>query len=148
MLDEEKLRGMLDDKNDLILGDVADTVDEFVDKTQQYPVGFISFDLDFYSSTVHALKIISKDKRNMLTHVPLYFDDTLFWGASDFAGERLAITEFNAQNSPVKISKWHVLRFGRPFHERQWLDAMYTATDFSRLEERAGTLRQSKILDM
>ena len=41
----------------LVLGDVADTLVTFFEKYRPAPIGAISFDLDFYSSTKNALAI-------------------------------------------------------------------------------------------
>jgi hypothetical protein len=142
------LRAKLSPSTHLILGNVEETVPKFVNETQQHPIGFVSFDLDYYSSTVHAMKIFSLPKRNHLIHTPLYFDDTLFFEASEYSGERLAIREFNEQDHPVKIDSCTVLRFGRPFHDRQWLSAMYVANDMQRMGQVNPAARGPRVLPM
>ena len=56
-MDVPKLRARLKSAK-LILGDVAETLREFADKEKPPPIGFIAFDLDYYSSTVAALTIL------------------------------------------------------------------------------------------
>ncbi len=65
----------------------------------------------------------------MLWHVPLYFDDIEFLFNHKFAGELLAIDEFNEQSRRVKIDKWYGVRLGRPFPERPFLEKLYVAHD-------------------
>jgi hypothetical protein len=56
-MDEQQLRQQLTSRTKLLIGDVADTVPQFVYAIQSSPIGFIAFDLDLYSSTREALKI-------------------------------------------------------------------------------------------
>ena len=127
-MDVAGLRSRLDPRTDLILGDVRDTVPEFVER-QTLPVGFVSFDLDLYSSTVAAMEIFRHPDRSMLMHVPLYFDDIDFIVNHRFAGELLAIDEFNATVDGVKIDKWYGVRADRPFPERHYFAKMFVAHD-------------------
>lgn len=60
-MDEEKLRARLNDA-ELVLGNVEETVPLFFDRKKIEPIGFISIDIDYYSSTKAALQIlISRD---------------------------------------------------------------------------------------
>ena len=58
-MDEALLRSRLGRRTTLVLGNVAETVPRFFDDPDVPPVGFIAFDLDLYSSTTHALRILS-----------------------------------------------------------------------------------------
>lgn len=127
-MDVAGLKGRLMPRTELILGPVANTVRDFVAQPHP-PVGFVSFDLDYYSSTKNAMKLISGPSRKMLRRTPLYFDDIDFFFNHNFAGELLAIDEFNTSNTDVKISKWHGVRKQRPFPEASWLEKMYVAHD-------------------
>lgn len=146
MPDVENLKSQLSDRTTLILGDVETTVDNFVRNVQECPLGFVAFDLDYYSSTVHALKIFTGPDRKALLHTPLYFDDTMFFGASEYAGELLAIREFNDCSHSTKIDKWDVLRYGRPFHERKWLNGMYIANDLQHMDASLPSKRPARRL--
>lgn len=128
-MDVDALRQRLDKNTQLVIGDVADTVPHFVSHIQESPVGFVAYDLDLYSSTVSALKLFSEPGKNMLLQVPVYFDDIEFIINHKFAGELLAIEEFNRSNEKVKIDRWHGVKNGRPFPERGYLDQMYVAHD-------------------
>jgi hypothetical protein len=128
-MQEALLRARLSARTSLIIGNVARTVPEFYKDPRVPPIGFIAFDLDLYSSTTHALRILSVPERRMLDHVPVYFDDTEHSISHRFAGELLAIDEFNATNTHVKIDRWRGLKNGRPFPETSFLQRMYMAHD-------------------
>lgn len=134
-MDEAALRARLGPRTTLIIGDVKDTVPRFVDDARNPPVGFISIDVDLYSSTRDALKILSLPNKRMLRRTPLYFDDMLMFINHKFAGQPLAIDEFNAENELVKIDRWHGLKYERPFPEKQYLDSMYIAHDLEQINK-------------
>jgi hypothetical protein len=128
-MDEASLRLRLGDRTTLLIGNVSQTVPAFVSNKDNPPVGFAAFDMDLYSSTREALKLFADPKRRMLHRVPLYFDDIMSVETNAFAGERLAITEFNASSEAVKIDTWHGLERWRPFPEHIWLKQMFLAHD-------------------
>jgi hypothetical protein len=83
-------------------GNVADTVLRFR-RDGHAPIGAISFDLDYYSSTVAAFRIF--DDPEILPRVMCYFDDIampVVEAISSIAGERLAISEYN-HSHPMQI---------------------------------------------
>jgi hypothetical protein len=108
---------------------VSKTVPALLDTGDFAPFGFISFDLDLYSSTRDALEILRSPKRQMLRQTVLYFDDTDFIVNHRWAGEPLAIDEFNAGTPDVKIDRWYAVRGGKPFPEAPYYDKMMVAHD-------------------
>jgi hypothetical protein len=126
-MDETLLRSRLSARTTLVLGEVAQTVPSFFEDPRIPPLGFIAFDLDLYSSTSHALRILPAAANRMLDHVPLYFDDTAHSISHRFAGELLAIDEFNETNVLIKIDQWRGLKIARPFPEAAFLQKMYMA---------------------
>jgi hypothetical protein len=110
----------------LILGDVAETVPNFV-RELRAPIGFVAVDLDYYSSTQAALQVFALPDRQMLPHTPIYCDDTQQFFNHEYAGELLAIREFNSVSGPVKIDRWRGLKSMTAFPDSPWLDAMYMA---------------------
>jgi hypothetical protein len=81
----------------LILGEVRETLPRFV-QGQPAPIGFISFDLDYYSSTVSAFQLFDSPDQLFLPRVICYFDDVGSDGRAlqcDYVGELRAIREFN-----------------------------------------------------
>jgi hypothetical protein len=123
------LRSKLSHRTTLILGNVEETVPAFVKDPRVPPIGFMAFDLDLYSSTSWALRTLAMPERRMLDHVPLYFDDIDHSISHRFAGELLAIDEFNATTDHTKIDQWRGLRNARPFPEASFLGKMYMAHD-------------------
>jgi hypothetical protein len=134
-MNEAALRSRLTKRTTLVLGNVRDTIPGFFNEFQPPPVGFASFDLDLYSSTRDALQIFCVPDTRMLWHVPLYFDDIEFLFNHKYAGELLAIDEFNVRSSRVKIDRWYGVRQGRPFPERPFLDKLYVAHDLEALSQ-------------
>jgi len=123
--DVDALQAKLTDRTTLVLGDVSATV---ATTTLTAPLGFVAFDLDYYSSTVPALRILDQPH---LRRIALYFDDLDEHYNHRWAGELLAIEEFNAKSRDLKIDRWRGVRAGRPFGEAHWLDSMYLAHDLS-----------------
>ena len=127
-MDVQKLEERLKPRTKLRLGDIKDTVPQFVSEVD-VPVGFISCDVDMYSSTTDVLQVLSLPGKKSLRRVFLYFDDIDFVFNHRFAGEFLAIDEFNASNALVKIDLWRGIRKGRVFPEHLWFDKMFIAHD-------------------
>ena len=99
-MDVEGLKARLKSAK-LLLGDVRDTVSEFV-RSEHAPIGFISFDLDYYTSTAAALEVFTDRDGGLLPRVICYFDDVASDGYQlhcDQVGELLAIREFNRDES-------------------------------------------------
>lgn len=128
-MDEKALRQRLTDRTTLIVGDIKTTLPDFVSGRKAPPVGFVSVDVDLYSSTVDTLKLFTLPGKSMLRRVSMYFDDTDFVFNHRFAGELLAIKEFNNAQNGVKIDIWRGLWKHRPFAESPWLRNMYVAHD-------------------
>jgi hypothetical protein len=133
-MDQGKLRAQLLPRTRLILGEVRDTLAAFIEEGVYAPVGFVSYDLDLYSSTRDAFALLSSADRNLLRRVILYFDDIHMWFTHRFAGELLAIREFNEQVSDVKIDVLHSVPYGRPFRESWWVGNIYCAHDLRAID--------------
>jgi hypothetical protein len=128
-MNHDALRRRLGPRTKLVLGDVADTVESFVARGSYPPIGFIAVDLDLYSSSREALRILSLPGKRTLRRVPIYFDDIHAPAHHRWAGELLAINEFNDRHEMIKIDQWLGLPNGRPFPENGWLKKMYLAHD-------------------
>lgn len=101
-MDERSLRQRLT-RAKLVIGDIKETLPEFL-KSKPAPVGFISVDVDLYTSTVDTLKILDADESLLLPRVHCYFDDIMGCSCAEFLGERLALNEFNENHPKAKIS--------------------------------------------
>jgi hypothetical protein len=104
-MDVDELRTHLTEAA-LVIGDIADTVPTFVDTHDPAPVAFVAIDLDYYSSTVDALRIFDVPESKVLPRVLCYFDDIVGEDhvlQNDLVGELSAIREFNLDRKETKI---------------------------------------------
>lgn len=115
----------------LVIGPVETTVTETLESFR-YPIGFISFDLDYYSSTRSAFAVFSAAERTRLPRVFCYFDDVILPERAyhnEYTGELLAIREFNEEHDLVKIARIEGLVWMRRCPAR-WNEQMYVLHDF------------------
>lgn len=127
----------------LVIGDVTATVPDFLAERRFPPIGFISFDVDYYTSTTAALRIFDGPDSAYLPRVFSYFDDIIS-GDQQFycedVGELLAIHEFNTnarRNHRLRsIYGWRRSHLLQP----EWADAMwlYHRFDHARYDDYIG----------
>lgn len=108
------LKGRLE-RAKLILGDIRETAGSFLETCNPAPIAFASFDMDYYSSTMHAFSIFAQNHKDdyFLPRIFAYFDDIVGVEVSaynEFVGELAAIADFNSQNTDVKIAENRVFR--------------------------------------
>lgn len=129
-MDEASLRSRLK-RAELVLGLVGDTVPQFLDE-EHPPVGFVSNDLDFYSSTMESFALLDADPARLLPRVISYFDDVMLYPFTDFNGERAAIEEFNSTHEDRKISPLYGLRWSLTGTEMKalWPEQIFVAELF------------------
>ncbi len=129
-MDADGLRQRVD-RAQLILGPVSETVPRFLSE-EHPPIGFISFDLDYYSSTRDALVVFDAGYEKLMPRVYCYFDDILGFTYNDYTGERLAIAEFNSGHQTQKISPIYGLKYYVPRRDanQSWVDKYYLAHFF------------------
>jgi hypothetical protein len=131
-MDADLLRARLQSSK-LLLGPVETTLRSFFEEEAPPPIGFISFDLDYYSSTVSALKVFEAEHRYLLPRVACYVDDMVGdvdWAYNEFAGELLAIKEFNAAHEHVKVAPVQGLRFYLGRLPQVWHEQIFVAHIF------------------
>lgn len=128
-MDEDELRSRLK-RAKLIVGDVKETLPAFLERPFP-PVGFVSFDLDYYSSTKTAFGIFDEDTSHYLPRVVCYFDDMSNSEAlqCSYTGEALAIREFNGEHEDAKIDRIYGLR-GARLIDATWPDMMFACHSF------------------
>lgn len=115
-MDVEALEARLSSAT-LVLGDVAETVERFVETHDPPPIGFVSFDLDYWSSTVSALRLFDTSNEHLLPRVLCYLDDVIGSDVEmhcEFVGELLAIREFNDRHEHRKLAPINGLAHKRP----------------------------------
>jgi hypothetical protein len=127
-MDFTRLKASLPAFADLLIGDVATTIPPFLESlTPESPLGFISVDVDYYSSAKKALKVLTGRPECYLPVVPIYLDDIAEYGSNPWTGELLAVNEFNRENQLRKIAPFTLLRSRRVFKNTQWIDRMFAA---------------------
>ncbi len=128
----KELKRKLKPSTKLILGDVKHTVPKFF-KKKISPIGFVAFDLDYYTSTKDAFKLFDTADKNMLPRVFCYFDDIIGTDEEilcDYVGELLAISEFNGKHKSKKLAKIHGLSHKRVI-KAAWSDMIYVMHNFA-----------------
>lgn len=127
----------------MVLGDVAHTVPQFQQRTLRFPLAFMSVDVDYYTSTVHCLRLLDSEHAKVLPRVFVYLDDIV--GGDEelhckYAGELAAVEDFNTAHPHRKIAPIYGLRWKRKF-PRQWNDQMFVAHlfDHPRYNEHKGS---------
>lgn len=131
-MEPEKLQQRLT-RARLILGDVRETIPEWMNTEQAAPIGFVAFDLDYYSSTKAALDLFRGPAASHLPRVHCYFDDLAGNDLScmnQYVGEYLAIEEFNQESPERKLCRIEQLRLSRARWEI-WQDRMYAFHNFA-----------------
>ncbi|PKQ01640.1 MAG: hypothetical protein CVT73_22390 [Alphaproteobacteria bacterium HGW-Alphaproteobacteria-12] len=99
-MDVEKLQRSLQ-RSKLVLGPVSETVPAFLAGGLASPIGAVMFDLDYFSSTVDAMKIFSDSRpQDRLARILCYFDDI---GSIDDVGVLRAIRDFNDAHETLKV---------------------------------------------
>lgn len=127
-MDFEALRRALPGRCRLVIGDAETTIPAFLASIpNEAPIGFVSVDVDYYSSAVKVLTVLDGRPEQYLPLVPVYLDDVSMDGANPWNGELLAVSEFNADHPLRKIAPFNVLRSKRVFKNAGWIDRMFAA---------------------
>lgn len=126
-MDREKLDKALPANCKLIIGKVKDTIQEFLSAHAlvEAPIGFISFDMDYYSSTKEAMEILLDQPDKYLPSFPVYLDDIALWSHNTYCGELLALKEFNEENKSRKMEQNRFLPYTRVFKHSEWLEHIF-----------------------
>lgn len=129
MQDPKLLRSVVEKQGaKLFLGELRETVKDFL--RDSAPLGFVSIDVDYYSSTVDALQIFNGDAGKYLPWVLMYMDDIDSYRHSRYCCELRAAHEFNENSQYRKITKCDFIRPKRIFQRPWWIDKMYVAHIF------------------
>lgn len=115
----------------LILGDVAETLPDF-QESKPAPVGFMSIDVDYYTSTQAVLKLLDSSTDILMPRIHCHFDDILGPTCSEYTGERLAMNEFNADHEQRKISPIYGFKhlLIPPHSHQEWVEQAFIAHIF------------------
>lgn len=113
---------------ELVLGDIGDTAPGWL-AAQEAPVGFLAFDLDYYSSTARALTgLLTGPPERYLPRTWCFFDDTVGGEEevhSEHTGVLAAIAEFNAAHEDRKLAQPNGLRWKLGGIPDAWVEGVY-----------------------
>ncbi|GAA1401803.1 hypothetical protein GCM10009639_44620 [Kitasatospora putterlickiae] len=139
-MDHDRLRARLG-AAELVIGDLDRTLPDYLDSHAEvlscHPVGFVSLDLDYCSSTATALGLFRGPAHgHLLPRVTCYLDDLP--GTIERIGEAAAVADFNAAHDDRAIGRVLGLRAFTPF-DPPWADQIYVHhrldhPDYGRLE--------------
>jgi hypothetical protein len=126
-MNQDKLIASLPPHCSLILGPIAETVPKFVRQlNRSAPLGFVSIDVDYYSSSMDALTLFSDpDPEKYLPISVIFFDDIADPSHNAWCGELLAIDQFNEKHEMRKIQLDRFLKHRRLLKNAEWLDHIY-----------------------
>jgi hypothetical protein len=125
-MDKGALEASLPTNARIIFGNLRDTIGAFVaTMSPEAPLGFATLDVDFYSSSKHALKLFTGSALCYLPYVTVYVDDIALPTNTNYAGELLAISEFNTEEQFRKFDFNRNLVYLRVFKHAEWLIHMY-----------------------
>jgi hypothetical protein len=125
-LDRTALERKLPPNARVIYGDLRDTIDDFVRTlAPASPLGFATLDVDYYSSSQHALRLFLGEPDGYLPTLYVYVDDVHERTHTQFAGELLAIDEFNREHDLRKLDLDRGLMYHRVFKHAEWLQHMF-----------------------
>jgi hypothetical protein len=125
-MDVQSLRARLPANAELIIGDIAKTVPEFLRRSRGFaPLGYVALDVDYYWSAVEALNIFSGPPQLYLPFVNLYLDDVHNPHHNPSCGELLACREFGQEMPLRPIYPYTALREKRLFKNASWISKIY-----------------------
>lgn len=132
-VDAAALQARLPANARIVWGDIRETLPDFIRRLDATsPIGFISNDLDLYSSTAASFQLLRARTDALLPVVIQYFDDThgsparigsLF--RNRWCGQFAAIEDFNAAHETRKIDRLYTLKARRPMDKELWLEQMF-----------------------
>ncbi len=97
-MEEARLRRTMPAGVELIIGDLKDTAETLLKVlTPDSPLGYVCLDVDFYSSTKHALTCLVGAPNLYLPMTYVYLDDLEDDAHNSHCGELLALSEFNKE---------------------------------------------------
>lgn len=151
MVDRKKLLQALPENAQLIIGNITETVPEFIKTlSKESPVGFISVDVDYYWSAKECLTVLLGEPEKYLPMTVVYLDDIGVPSANPWVGELLAVNEFNAEHLHRKIHPYTFLRSQRIFKQTRWIEQifiMHTLDHYWRSAEQGKPEPKAFVLD-
>ena len=92
----------------VIYGDIKNTLPQYIENWGDSVLGFVSLDLDLYSSTINAMPIFEMSPDQYLPSVMVHLDDTnTQLTMNPWCGAELAVNEFNNTHTMRKFEQKH-----------------------------------------
>jgi hypothetical protein len=125
-MDFEGLRRILPANVSLHLGPLSSTVPEFLDAVgASSPIGFVAFDVDYYSSSAEAFDLLKGDAERYLPITVTYLDDIALEPHNSAAGVLLAIKEFNDAVALRQLEHHPFFELRRIFTRAIWVKQVF-----------------------
>ena len=125
-MNKELLLEKTKNKATIIFGNIKESLIEFQKQlTFEAPIGYISIDVDYYSSTKDVFKLLTCNPSNFLPLTYIYFDDISLPHHNTKCGELLAINEFNRDNDLRNIEYHSFFVNERIFKNTNWIKQIY-----------------------
>jgi len=119
---EEKIKG----KATIIYGPIKEKISEFISNvSDKNPIGFVSIDVDYYSSTKDVLELFKAKATSFLPLTYVYLDDISMPHHNEKCGELLAISEFNEEQPLRQLSYHQFFENQRIFKNGNWVKQLY-----------------------
>jgi len=118
-------------KSKIIYGDINQTIVTYLEEFKPAPIGFISFDLDYYTSTIAAFQLLDGNNNYFLPRVECYLDDinsSELLCASSETGVRRAVLEYNEERLNKILKKEGVQAFRR--YPSSWNENLFICHRF------------------
>lgn len=129
--DKATIESSFRDRATIVVGPIAQTLSEF-EPPERAPIGFISFDVDTFSSTRDSLKVFDMSTDHLMPIVTSYFDDIMGSGTrlssvmrNSRCGQLAAVAEFNANHERRVIDPLYVARHRIVFAREPWIERVY-----------------------
>lgn len=122
----EALKQSIEGEAELVLGNINEQIESFKSlHDSDCPIGFVSIDVDYYSSTVDALKIFDFTPEYYVPLVHIYLDDVYLDEHNSRCGELLAVNEWNERNDLRVIEHNPFIRRRRVFKNAGYIGQIY-----------------------
>ncbi len=119
------LKARLPQNATLVLGDIGETVPNFLREGRHAPLAYVALDVDYYWSAVEALKVFRGPAEQYMPLVVLYLDDCQDPYHNPACGEMLACEELNQHEPLRKIYPYTALREQRLFKNASWISKIW-----------------------
>ncbi|HLT52688.1 MAG TPA: hypothetical protein VKZ97_02295 [Flavobacteriaceae bacterium] len=113
-------------KATILYGNIKDSLIKFIETLDtESPIGFVSVDVDYYSSTKEVLDLFKANPEYFLPLTNVYFDDIFMPHHNEKCGELLAIKEFNHEMPLRQLEHHYFFVNQRIFKNANWIKQFY-----------------------